>query len=104
LEFKIVFIVGCEEGILPHSQSQFSPEELEEERRLTYVGMTRAKQEVYLVLAFKRRLFGSSTVNPPSRFLSEIPQHLFQIIETDEDLIGFVDPDCPDIEGIDLSS
>jgi len=104
LEFKIVFIVGCEEGILPHSQSQFSPEELEEERRLTYVGMTRAKQEVYLVLAFKRRLFGTSTVNPPSRFLSEIPQHLFQIIETDEDLIGFVDPDCPEIEGIDLNS
>ncbi len=82
LEFKIVFIVGCEEGdFYPHSQWQLSPEELEEERRLTYVGMTRAKQEVYLVLAFKRRLFGTSTVNPPSRFLSEIPQHLFQIIQ-----------------------
>ena len=104
LEFKIVFIVGCEEGILPHSQSQFSEEELEEERRLTYVGMTRAKQEVYLVLAFKRRLFGSLTVNPPSRFLAEIPQHLYQLIETDSDSVDFADPDYPEIEGIDLDS
>lgn len=103
LEFKIVFIVGCEEGILPHSQSQFSEEEIEEERRLAYVGMTRAKQEVYLVSAFKRRLFGSLTVNPPSRFLAEIPQHLYQIIETDKNSVNFVDPDYPEIEGIDLS-
>ena len=103
LEFKIVFIVGCEEGILPHSQSQFSEEEIEEERRLTYVGMTRAKQEVYLVLAFKRRLFGSLTVNPPSRFLSEIPQHLYQLIEMDdESFVNFTDPDYPEIEGIDI--
>jgi DNA helicase II / ATP-dependent DNA helicase PcrA len=104
LEFKIVFIVGCEEGILPHSQSQFSEEEIEEERRLAYVGMTRAKQEVYLVLAFKRRLFGSLTVNPPSRFLGEIPQHLYQIIETDKNLVDFADPDYPEIEGIDLDN
>jgi DNA helicase II / ATP-dependent DNA helicase PcrA len=104
LEFKIVFIVGCEEGILPHSQSQFSEEEIEEERRLAYVGMTRAKQEVYLVLAFKRRLFGSLTVNPPSRFLGEIPQHLYQIIETDRNSVDFADPDYPEIEGIDLDS
>ncbi len=102
LEFKVVFIVGCEEGMLPHSQSQFSEEELEEERRLAYVGMTRAKQEVYLVLAFKRRLFGSLTVNPPSRFLGEIPQHLYQLIETDSDSVDFADPDYPEIEGIDL--
>ena len=95
--------MGCEEGILPHSQSQFSEEEIEEERRLTYVGMTRAKQEVYLVLAFKRRLFGSLTVNPPSRFLSEIPQHLYQLIEMDdESFVNFTDPDYPEIEGIDI--
>lgn len=97
LEFPIVFIVGCEEGILPHSQSQFSEEEMEEERRLAYVGITRAKKEVYLVLSFRRRLFGSLAVNPPSRFLGEIPQRLIKLIELSNREIK-VDPDCPEIE------
>jgi len=101
LEFNIVFIVGCEEGILPHNQAQFSEEELEEERRLAYVGMTRAKKEVYLVFSFKRRLFGALSVNPPSRFLSEIPNAFLQAIElepNDETQEDKIDPDYPEIE------
>lgn len=100
LEFNIVFIVGCEEGLLPHNQAQFSEEEMEEERRLAYVGMTRAKKEVYLVYSFKRRLFGNLSVNPPSRFLSEIPSNLIEEIELIDDNRpeGKVDPDCPEIE------
>ena len=76
LEFPVVFIVGMEEGILPHFKSFADPEQMEEERRLCYVGITRAKQRVYLVHAFRRSLMGSSTANRPSRFLEDIPQHL----------------------------
>ena len=76
LEFPIVFIVGMEDGILPHFKSLDEPEQLEEERRLCYVGITRAKQRVYLVYAFRRSFMGGSTVNKPSRFLQDIPQHL----------------------------
>ena len=72
----MVFIVGMEEGILPHFKSFDNPEQMEEERRLCYVGITRAKQRVYLVHAFRRSLMGSSTTNRPSRFLEDIPQHL----------------------------
>ncbi|MFC2017510.1 ATP-dependent helicase [Chloroflexota bacterium] len=76
LEFSVVFIVGMEDGILPHFRSFDDPTQMEEERRLCYVGITRAKQRVYLVRAFRRRLMGSSTVNKPSRFLEDIPRHL----------------------------
>jgi DNA helicase-2/ATP-dependent DNA helicase PcrA len=76
LEFPVVFIVGMEDGILPHFKSFDNPEQMEEERRLCYVGITRAKQRVYLVYAFRRSLMGSSTVSKPSRFLKDIPQHL----------------------------
>jgi len=76
LEFPVVFIVGMEDGILPHFKSIDDPEQLEEERRLCYVGITRAKQRVYLVRAFRRHLMGSSNVNRPSRFLQDIPSHL----------------------------
>jgi len=76
LEFSVVFIVGVEDGILPHFKSFADPEQMEEERRLCYVGITRAKQRVYLVCAFRRSLMGSSTANRPSRFLQDIPQHL----------------------------
>ncbi len=76
LEFPMVFIVGMEEGILPHFKSFAEPEQMEEERRLCYVGITRAKQRVYLIHAFRRSLMGSSTANRPSRFLEDIPQHL----------------------------
>jgi DNA helicase II / ATP-dependent DNA helicase PcrA len=76
LEFPVVFIVGMEEGILPHYKSIDDPAQLEEERRLCYVGITRAKKKVYLVRAFRRHLMGSSAVNKPSRFLLDIPEHL----------------------------
>lgn len=76
LEFPIVFITGLEDGVFPHYRSLGNPEELEEERRLAYVGVTRAKHKVYLTHAWSRTLFGSSSYNPPSRFLGEIPSHL----------------------------
>jgi DNA helicase-2/ATP-dependent DNA helicase PcrA len=76
LEFPVVFIVGVEDGILPHFKSFADPEQMEEERRLCYVGITRAKQRVYLVYAFRRSLMGSSTPSIPSRFLEDIPRHL----------------------------
>jgi DNA helicase-2/ATP-dependent DNA helicase PcrA len=76
LEFPVVFIVGVEEGILPHFKSLTDPGQMEEERRLCYVGITRAKQRVYLVYAFRRSLMGSQMVSTPSRFLGDIPQRL----------------------------
>ncbi len=76
LEFPVVFIVGMEEGVLPHLRSFDDPAQLEEERRLCYVGITRAKERLYLVRAFRRHLMGSSLHNPPSRFLKDLPQHL----------------------------
>ncbi len=76
LEFPVVFIVGMEEGILPHFRSFDDPVQMEEERRLCYVGITRARQRAYLVRAFRRSLMGSSTVNKPSRFLLDIPPRL----------------------------
>jgi DNA helicase-2/ATP-dependent DNA helicase PcrA len=76
LEFPVVFIVGVEEGILPHFKSLTDPEQMEEERRLCYVGITRAKQRVYLVYAFRRSLMGSQMVSTPSRFLGDIPKRL----------------------------
>ncbi|MFC1983869.1 ATP-dependent helicase [Chloroflexota bacterium] len=76
LEFPVVFIVGMEEGILPHFRSFDDSGQMEEERRLCYVGITRAKQRVYLVRAFRRSRMGNSTVNKPSRFLEDIPRRL----------------------------
>jgi len=76
LEFPAVFIVGLEEGILPHRKSFDDPEEMEEERRLCYVGITRAKKRLYLLRSYRRSLFGGSTANPPSRFLQDISPQL----------------------------
>jgi len=76
LEFPVVFIIGLEEGILPHRKSFDDPEEMEEERRLCYVGVTRAKKQLYLLRSYRRSLFGSTTANPPSRFLQDISPHL----------------------------
>ncbi|OGV96820.1 hypothetical protein A2W24_03210 [Microgenomates group bacterium RBG_16_45_19] len=73
LEFDTVFIIGLEEGLLPHSRSLLSQADLEEERRLCYVGITRAKQQVYLSYALSRLYFGTRARNEPSRFLAEIP-------------------------------
>ena len=72
----MVFIVGMEEGLLPHRRSMDDPNELEEERRLCYVGITRAKKRVYLVHAYRRSLFGNSGASERSRFLEEIAPHL----------------------------
>jgi DNA helicase-2/ATP-dependent DNA helicase PcrA len=72
LEFPAVFIIGLEETVLPHSRALYDQREMEEERRLMYVGMTRAKQELYLMYATSRALYGGVQYNPPSRFLSEI--------------------------------
>lgn len=72
LEFPVVFMVGMEESIFPHSRAIYDPTELEEERRLCYVGMTRAREELYLSAASSRLIFGSRQYNPPSRFLSDI--------------------------------
>lgn len=74
LEFPVVFMVGLEEGLFPHSRSQDDNDELEEERRLCYVGMTRAKEDLFLTHAFRRQLFGSERYNVASRFLDEIPK------------------------------
>ena len=76
LEFPVIFVIGLEEGIFPHSRSAFSPAELEEERRLMYVALTRAKHKIYLLFADQRTIFGSTQINPPSRFVAEIPEHL----------------------------
>ncbi len=76
LEFPVVFIVGMEEGLLPHRRSFEEADQMEEERRLCYVGITRAKQRVYLVRTFRRSSMGSTSLNLPSRFLMDIPPHL----------------------------
>jgi DNA helicase-2/ATP-dependent DNA helicase PcrA len=78
LEFPIVFIVGLEEGILPHSRSMDDPAQMEEERRLCYVGITRAKERLYLLYAFRRTSYGNSEVGEPSRFLFDIPEQLLK--------------------------
>jgi DNA helicase-2/ATP-dependent DNA helicase PcrA len=76
LEFPAVFIAGMEDGVFPHMRSLGDPEELEEERRLAYVGITRAQDRLYLTSAWSRMLFGGSSYNPPSRFLKELPDEL----------------------------
>ena len=78
LEFPLVFLAGCEEGIFPHSRSLADPEEMEEERRLAYVGITRARELLHVSHAESRSLYGNTQYNPPSRFLEEIPDELFR--------------------------
>jgi DNA helicase-2/ATP-dependent DNA helicase PcrA len=80
LEFPAVFLVGMEEGVFPHSRALTEPVELEEERRLAYVGITRAQQRLFLAHAWSRQLFGSTNYNPPSRFIDEIPAELIEQI------------------------
>ncbi len=78
LEFPVVFIVGLDEGILPHQRSFDDPEAMHEERRLMYVGMTRAKDRLYLVRAFRRSIYGDSGPSEASRFLDDIPERLLK--------------------------
>jgi DNA helicase-2/ATP-dependent DNA helicase PcrA len=81
LEFPAVFIIGLEDGVFPHLRSIGEPDELEEERRLAYVALTRAQERLYLSHAWSRTLYGGTQYNPPSRFLDEIPEHLVKAIE-----------------------
>jgi DNA helicase-2/ATP-dependent DNA helicase PcrA len=78
LEFPTVFLTGMEENVFPHSRSLGDPSEIEEERRLAYVGLTRARKNLYLSRASTRFAFGSPTYNSPSRFLSEIPEEIIE--------------------------
>jgi DNA helicase-2/ATP-dependent DNA helicase PcrA len=78
LEFPVVFIIGVEEGLFPHSRSMDDPEQMEEERRLCYVGVTRAKEHLYMLHTFRRTLYGESAIREPSRFLSDLPKHLIR--------------------------
>lgn len=82
LEFDCVFVAGMEETLFPHSNSSFDPQGLEEERRLAYVAITRARKRLYLTNAFTRTIFGQSTANPASRFIAEIPQKLRKSVGT----------------------
>ncbi|WP_108671823.1 DNA helicase PcrA [Peribacillus acanthi] len=81
LEFPVVFLLGLEEGVFPHSRSLMEEEEMEEERRLAYVGITRAEQELYITNAQMRTLFGRTSMNPVSRFISEIPEELLEDLQ-----------------------
>jgi DNA helicase II / ATP-dependent DNA helicase PcrA len=76
LEFPVVFITGMEDGIFPHRRAFEDASELEEERRLCYVGMTRAKDRLFLTSAVRRRIYGTELYNPPSMFLQDIPSAL----------------------------
>lgn len=78
LEFPVVFLIGMEEGIFPGYKSISEPTELEEERRLCYVGITRAKQQLFLTCSKQRTIFGSTSYNPVSRFIKEIPEELLE--------------------------
>ncbi|MDQ1404025.1 MAG: ATP-dependent helicase UvrD/PcrA [Actinomycetota bacterium] len=81
LEYPVVFMIGLEDGVFPHLRALAEPDELEEERRLCYVGITRARERLYLTRAWCRTLWGSTQYNPPSRFLKEIPSELTRIVE-----------------------
>jgi DNA helicase-2/ATP-dependent DNA helicase PcrA len=106
LEFPVVFMVGMEESIFPHSRALYDQNEMEEERRLCYVGMTRAREELYMCYATSRLLYGGVQHNPPSRFLSEIdgefqaantfePQFSFQPTFRNSDVSSMIDEPMP---------
>jgi DNA helicase-2/ATP-dependent DNA helicase PcrA len=78
LEFPVVFLIGLEDGVFPHLRSLTEPDQLEEERRLAYVGITRAMERLHVSHAWNRTLFGQTLYNPPSRFLDELPSALVQ--------------------------
>jgi DNA helicase-2/ATP-dependent DNA helicase PcrA len=80
LEYPVVFLAGMEEGVFPHVRALTEPDELEEERRLAYVGITRAMQRLYISHAYQRLLFGTTQYNAPSRFVEEIPAHLVDAV------------------------
>jgi len=83
LEFPVVFLVGMEDAVFPHHRALGDPDEMEEERRLAYVAMTRARERLYLTSAWSRTLYGGTNANPPSRFLKEVPAELIEDRSTD---------------------
>ena len=102
LEFPIVVLAGLEEGLFPHSRSREDEEELEEERRLCYVGMTRARQRLVLTGAARRRVFGEYQASEPSRFIDEVPAELLErrravvlVVELSGELSALRVPDEP---------
>lgn len=97
LEFPVVFIVGMEEGLFPHSRSLMDSAQLEEERRLAYVGITRAKKILYLTYAASRLYFGEKLSNPPSRFIMDIPENLIENLSS----IAFAKEDVGGLDSID---
>ncbi len=104
LEFKVVFLIGMEEGIFPHSNSFIEKDGIEEERRLCYVGITRAKERLYLLNTKRRMLYGKDSMNPPSRFINEIDSDLLEKVNAtikEEKNIDFKDMYIPE-EDVDL--
>jgi DNA helicase-2/ATP-dependent DNA helicase PcrA len=95
LEFPVVFMVGMEEGLFPHARSLENEEELSEERRLCYVGMTRAREELYLVWARTRHIFGRLEANRPSRFLGETAEQYLEYINGSPSQIRMWSPVTP---------
>jgi len=91
LEFPLVFIVGLEEGLFPHSRASASEEDLEEERRLCYVAITRAQRDLYVTHAMQRRIFGEEDATEPSRFLNELPLELMNNLSTGPSWLGFAE-------------
>lgn len=89
LEFPLVFIVGLEDGLFPHSRSATDPAELEEERRLCYVAMTRAEKFLYVTHAMKRRVYGEELASEPSQFLNEMPLELMEDLSIGKSWLSF---------------
>ena len=89
LEFPLVFIVGLEDGLFPHSRSATDPAELEEERRLCYVAITRAEKYLYVTHAMKRRVYGEELASEPSQFLNEMPLELIEDLSTGKSWLSF---------------
>ena len=79
MEYSSIFIAGAEEGIFPHSRSLIDTQQLEEERRLMYVAITRAKKQLYISRAYERYTFGNYSANPKSRFIKEIPPEYLEL-------------------------
>jgi DNA helicase-2/ATP-dependent DNA helicase PcrA len=91
LEFPVVFIVGLEEGLFPHSRASESEDDLEEERRLCYVAITRAQRDLYITHAMQRRIFGEEDITEPSRFLNELPLELLENLSSGPSWLGFAE-------------
>lgn len=105
LEFDVVFLIGMEEGIFPHANSLMERDGVEEERRLMYVGITRARELLYLTNAKRRMLYGKESINPPSRFIDEIDENLVEVTNTSvKEEIKFKKDEMYSKDAVDLKS